>query len=85
MFQGPAYKTIRPLAVLPVGDDLTGGGTVGICGGRGGKNWREGESRGMQYINHGQEVYISVVQPRFTGYVFFTGVALFSLLYHLHN
>jgi len=44
MFQGQAYRTIRPLAVLPVVDDLTGGGTVGICGRRGEKNLREGKA-----------------------------------------
>ena len=38
MLQGKANRTISSLAVRPVGDDLTGGGTVRICGGEG---WKE--------------------------------------------
>jgi len=34
MFQGHTHRAVRFLATLQVGDDLPGGGTVGICGGR---------------------------------------------------
>ena len=56
MLQGKANKTISSLAVLPVGDDLTGGGTVGICGGEGRKELERGgveRYTGNVRINHG--------------------------------